>query len=142
MYSIGEGVDKDIVKAVNWYRKAEEQGHDNSTKALKVMNDACRKDWRNCVDNEMFVDGSPWEHTNAKVACKRAVSNAATHGEPEFNWVAFGSYYKGDDYIKTGIVKLTDDEVMMFNGFGGKSKTSITCRYDINSKTVLGIVMN
>jgi len=63
--------------------------------------------------------------SDAKFSCKQELNKSVRFGEPEWSWIALGKFYKGSDFIKTGIVKIVDDDVKIQNGFGAKVSSSV-----------------
>jgi hypothetical protein len=71
----------------------------------------------------------------ATSACKQALEQPVKFGDPEWTWGAFGTFRKGDDYPKTGLVKIIDPDVKIPNGFGAKGHSKVECWYDLNKKS-------
>jgi hypothetical protein len=72
--------------------------------------------------------------------CKDEARRLAKYGEPKFpSLVAFGTFLRGDDYIKTGVVTLFEDEAQFQNGFGAMVHSTVKCKYDLNSEKVVNV---
>jgi len=76
-----------------------------------------------------------WKTGEAQRACKEALGKSVKFGDPEWTWGAFGSFRIGDDYPKTGLLKLVDPDVQIPNGFGAKVHSKVECWYDLNKKS-------
>jgi hypothetical protein len=98
----------------------------------------CKSDWSKCRDNSGLVNNYDGI-TSAKVSCKYAANKHAQYGDPDWNWIIFGQFYKGKSYIETGRVLLIEDDVKFQNGFGAMKRTKVTCIYDLKSKQVLSV---
>jgi len=56
----------------------------------------------------------------------------AKFGSPVWPWFAFGSFYSGDNYVKTGIAVLVEPDAQFQNGFGAMVHSRVVCTYDMN----------
>jgi hypothetical protein len=114
-------------------------------KATSPANDEkasnCTSDWTKCTNNADLINhySKMYEATSA---CKRALEQSVKFGDPEWTWGAFGSFRIGDDYPKTGLVKIIDTDVKIPNGFGAKAHSKVECWYDLNKKsaTIMSII--
>jgi hypothetical protein len=94
----------------------------------------CNNDWTKCTDNADLMNhySKMYEATSA---CKRALEQSVKFGDPEWTWGAFGKFWKGDDYPKTGLVKTIDPDVQIPNGFGAKEHSKVECWYNLDKKS-------
>jgi hypothetical protein len=97
---------------------------------------SCNEDWAKCTDNSDLMNHY-WKMGEAQSACKRALDQSVKFGDPEWTWGAFGSFWNGDDYPKTGLVKLVDPDVKIPNGFGAKVHSKVECWYDLKKKSAV-----
>jgi hypothetical protein len=64
----------------------------------------------------------------------------AQYGDPKFPWLfPFSTFYKGDQYLKTGIAILIEKDAQYQNGFGAMVHSEVKCTYDLRAKQVLNI---
>jgi hypothetical protein len=77
--------------------------------------------------------------SSAKAACQIAAKKLAKYSDPKLPWSPFGTFYgpKDNSYVKTGIVLIEEPEAQFQNGFGAMVHSTVTCRYDLNSKQVV-----
>jgi hypothetical protein len=95
---------------------------------------ACSLDYRKCHDNSHMIN--TYSHMFiAKTRCQTELSKSVRYGSPEWGWVPFGYFYNGEDYIRTGIVRITDEEVKIQNMFGAKVNSVVECHYDFNNES-------
>lgn len=105
----------------------------------------CAGNYKSCKDNADLINNydQMGKIFDAKVACKRAIGDHVKYGSPEWGaLVGFGSYRRGDDFPKTGIIMLVDDNVKIQNMYGTKVNSTVACEYDLNYRKVLTIVIN
>jgi hypothetical protein len=110
-----------------------------STSEEVVRQDSCATSWRNCADNADLINNFEGM-TEIRTACKLAIDEAATYGEPDWGgWltVPFGKFCEGNDYVENGIVRLIDDEVKLQNGFGAMANATVHCHYDLTKGEVV-----
>ena len=101
----------------------------------------CKTDWKKCTDNKMLVnefDGI----VKIKTACKLQANSQAKYGDPQWKWITFGTFLKGNDYIKNGLVVLFDNQVKFQNGFGAYKKTEVECIYSLKSNKITALRIN
>ena len=103
---------------------------------------ACDSDWHACKDNADLVNHSPiWGRVQS--ACQDKVDSEVQYGEPKWPgfWSggAFGTYFTGTSYVSTGIAIAVEKDVQIENAFGAMVHSTATCRYDLNSQTVLDV---
>jgi hypothetical protein len=117
---------------------------DHTTKPITKPNEqdeSCRYDWKKCTDNGQLVNHySDWTHV--QVECKHAANDQAKYGNPEWPWGAFGSFYKGDNYITSGIAVAVEPDAQFSNGFGAMVHSRVTCRYDLGAKLVTDVLIS
>jgi hypothetical protein len=98
-------------------------------------NDSCRSDWTKCADNEQLANQySDW--SLVKVRCERAANDKAKYGSPEWPWIPFGTFHRGNNYITTGIAVAIEPDAQFSNGFGAKVHSRVICTYDLRAKRV------
>jgi predicted nucleic acid-binding Zn ribbon protein len=103
-----------------------------------VQNDSCRSDWTKCADNEQLVNQySDW--SLVQVRCKRAANDRAKYGSPDWPWLAFGSFYKGNNYVTAGIAVAIEPDAQFSNGFGAMVHSRVTCTYDLRANRVTDV---
>ena len=103
-----------------------------------AQNDSCRSDWIKCADNEQLVNQySDW--SLVEVRCKSAANDQAKYGSPDWPWLAFGSFYKGHNYVTSGIAVAIEPDAQFSNGFGAKVHSRVTCTYDLGAKRVTDV---
>jgi len=97
----------------------------------------CVNSYTACSDNADMVNNYR-KMFDAKWACRREIDDRAKYGTPEWSWITFGQFYKGNDYPKTGLVKIIDDDVKIPNAFGAKARSTVVCWYDfVSGKAVI-----
>jgi hypothetical protein len=97
---------------------------------------ACKTEWSKCADNAQLVnDSGKW--SEVKVGCKMEANRLANYDEPKWPWIYFGTFLKGDDYVKTGVVVAIEDEAKFQNGFGAWKRVEVRCKYDLKPSAFL-----
>jgi hypothetical protein len=99
-------------------------------------NPTCKSDWRLCSDNADLVNNYN-EITRAHAYCEIEAKKLAKYGTPKFPFLSFGTFFKGNNYVKTGVVTLVENDAQFSNAFGAMVHSTVTCRYDLNRKEVL-----
>src|SRR5438309_4418197 len=95
----------------------------------------CRYDWTKCADNEQLVNQYyDWSHV--QVECKHTANDRARYGNPDWPWAAFGSFYKRNNYITSGIAVAVEPDAQFSNGFGAMVHSRVTCTCDLRAKRV------
>lgn len=102
---------------------------------------ACSSDYTLCKDNADLVNNYQGI-AGATVACQDAVNSRARYGDPKWPFAPFGTFLKGDDYVKTGVVNLIDKDVQIPNVFGGVVKSTAFCSYDLTHKKVVAVYID
>jgi len=98
----------------------------------------CKKDWKQCEDNAMLINEYSGMY-KVKAGCKVEANSRAKYGKPDWSWVPFGTYYKGKNYVDTGLVEVVDNTVKFQNGFGAMKKSRVSCVYDLKSNRVTAL---
>ena len=80
---------------------------------------------------------SGWSLT--KVECKQAANDRAKYGSPEWPWLAFSTFYKGNNYVTSGIAVAIERDAQFSNGFGAMVHSRVTCTYDLRAKRVTDV---
>jgi len=105
-----------------------------------AMADDCSSNWKICADNADLANNNTDYGVKAKVACKMAAEDMAKYGTPEWPWLSsFGTFLKGDDYLKTGIVTLIERDAGFKNAFNATVRSRVTCTYDLNTNRVIDV---
>ncbi len=108
-------------------------------KAYEDAHPTCEKHWKACTSNSDLIEhNSAWMFHGVS-ACKIAADERARYGEPKWSWVPFGKYRTGDDYPKTGIVTVGDEDVSFQNAFGTYGRSRVVCVYDMNDERVVNV---
>jgi hypothetical protein len=109
-----------------------------SSAASQEASNQCEDDWSKCTDNEQLVNHySGW--TKVQAYCKVEAENEARYGTPVWPWIPFGSYSRGDDYVKSGVAVAIEPDAQFQNGFGAMAHSTVTCRYDLRNDRVLSV---
>jgi hypothetical protein len=110
----------------------------NQSEEPKTQEYSCRYYWTKCADNDQLVNYySDWSHI--QVDCKYAANDQAKYGNPEWPWIPFGSFYKGNNYVTSGIAIAIEPDAQFSNGFGAKVHSRVTCTYDLRAKRVTNV---
>ena len=100
---------------------------------------ACTSDWRQCKDNADLINNYG-NMARVEADCEFEANEAAKYGTPEWPWGhAFGTFLKGDDYPRTGVVTVKEHDARFTNMFNAKVHTTVSCRYDLNTMNVLSV---
>jgi hypothetical protein len=113
-----------------------------TVQSAKTAEPSCETDWHLCSDNSDLINnykGDDLRH--AGYECMSEANKLAKYGDPKWSWnpYKFSVFYKGDDYVKTGILRIVDKEVQFQNGFGAWVHVRVECEYDMNNTKVLNI---
>lgn len=109
-----------------------------STAAATEPAASCKTDWHLCSDNADLINNNS-SILGAQIACKSSANDLAKFGSPEWPWLPFGSFYKGDDGVKTGKLRLVEKDAKFQNGFGAMAHVIVNCTYDLTSKSVIDV---
>jgi hypothetical protein len=97
---------------------------------------SCKSDWHLCSDNADLINNFG-DITRGQAYCKIEAEKLAKYGTPKWPWLAFSTFHRGSDYVKTGIAVLLEKDAQFQNGFGAMVHSTVTCRYDLNRQEVL-----
>jgi hypothetical protein len=98
----------------------------------------CVTDWRRCKDNADLVNNYG-DMSTIEFECMEKANSMAKYGDPEWPWSTFGTFLKGDDYPKTGIVTVKEKDVRFTNMFNAKVRTTVRCTFDLNAMKVVSV---
>jgi hypothetical protein len=99
---------------------------------------ACSSDWTKCTDNEDLVNHySDWY--GVRSACERAAEQDARFGTPKWPFYDFGTFHKGNDYVRTGLAVSIEPDAQFQNAFGAMVHSRVTCSYDLRAARVVDI---
>ena len=125
------------------YDPPETPKHAAAPAAPKVptQEELCKEQWSQCADNEQLANNyKGW--SDAQASCKSAADDLAKYGTPDWGgWLhmAFGTYLKGTDYVKTGVAVLIDQDVKFQNAFGAMARSEVRCKYDLRTEKILDV---
>jgi hypothetical protein len=103
--------------------------------ATTEQNASCRADWIKCADNEQLVNQySAW--SRVQVECEMAANDQAKYGSPDWPRHYFGSFYKGNNYVTSGVAVAIEPDAQFSNGYGAMVHSRVTCTYDLRTKQV------
>lgn len=95
----------------------------------------CGTDWTKCKDNADLVNNfNGWIYVKSE--CKDAANQQARYGTPQWPWFSFGSFYKGNNYVTSGLVIAIEPDAQFSNAFGAMVHSTVTCEYDLKAKKV------
>jgi hypothetical protein len=78
----------------------------------------------------------------ANAACKIAADHQNKYGDGTWHWGwSFGKFYRGDDYVKSGVMKVIDDDIMFPNRYGGKVRSNVLCTFDMRTGEVTDVLI-
>ena len=90
---------------------------------------SCKNSLSACADNREIAN--EWSgYSRLRVRCKTAADEMAKYGDPEWPWIAFGSFLPGDSAHKTGVITLVEPDARFTNGFNAKARVKIYCKYN------------
>jgi hypothetical protein len=123
----------------NDYKSAVEKGMNAADYSkYKAQKEACKKNWNSCADNEQLVN--EWhDWSRVQSACKMAANDQAKYGDPEWSWLPFSKFLKGDDYVKRGKATAIDTDAKFKNGFNASLRVRVTCQYDLRADRVINV---
>jgi hypothetical protein len=118
---------------------------DSETKDYSRTNDdpkakatGCQLDWTKCSDNEDVVNNyGKW--SEVEVDCKMQAEKQARYGTPVWPWLAFGSFYKGTNYVSSGIAVVIEPDAQFQNGFGAMVHSQVECTYDLGARRAISV---
>jgi hypothetical protein len=98
----------------------------------------CEADWTKCADNAQLMN-TPAIADDLRNKCREAADSQANYRAPLWPSNAFQSFPSGRDYIDSGIIRATETHAQFEDRTGRVVTPSITCRYDLLTKTVLAV---
>jgi hypothetical protein len=101
----------------------------------------CKTDWHQCRDNTDLVENSNLI-IGAQIACKSKANELAKYGDPEWPWLPFGTYFKGSEAPKTGILRLVEKEAKFQNAFSAMAHVAVDCTYDLGNNSVINVAVD
>lgn len=111
----------------------------NSEDDKEKANPTCKSNWHLCSDNADLVNNYTGISLG-QIRCEAEAKEQARYGEPKFpSFEAFGTFYRGDDYVKNGMVTLVEKEAQFQNGFGAMVHSTVICKYDLNAEKVIDV---
>lgn len=128
------------------YKRALEKGM-NARQYTKYRSqkEACIKSWSSCADNAQLASDWPgWARVKAEcklAADELAASDRARHGNPEWPWLAFSSFLKAPDYVKTGSAIAIEPDAKFRNGANAQLRVRVVCNYDLKASRVENIII-
>lgn len=109
--------------------------------AADKLNPTCKTDWHLCADNSDLINNFT-DISRGQVSCKMEAEKLAKYGTPKWPWLSFSTFYRGKEYVQTGIAILVEKDAQFQNGFGAMVHSTVTCKYDLKSQTVLDAVVS
>jgi hypothetical protein len=76
---------------------------------------------------------------SAKALCKTEANENARFGTPQWPWLAFSTFYKGNSYASSGRSILIEPDAQFSNGFGAMVHSQVVCEYDLRAKKVINV---
>ncbi|MBR1218374.1 hypothetical protein JQ557_10265 [Bradyrhizobium sp. U87765 SZCCT0131] len=124
------------------YMRATDKGMNATQYAkYKSQREACGTNWYSCSDNEQLVNNwSGWSTVQAD--CKLSANDRAKYGDPEWPWLAFSTFLKGSDYVKTGKAVAIEPNAKFKNGFNASVRVKVICLYDLKNRRVENITIS
>jgi hypothetical protein len=103
----------------------------------------CQKNWEKCADNadliNNFVDNNLSVKSDIMNDCTNGAEKLTKYGTPKWSWIKFGKFKSGDDFPKTGVIFIVDDEAMFQNEFGAYKHVMVNCEYDLRNSQLLNV---
>jgi len=123
------------------YKRALEKGMNARQYArYRSQKEACIRSWSSCSSNAQLVDDWPgWARVTAE--CKLAVNERAKYGAPEWPWLAFSSFLKEPDYVKTGKAIAIEPDAKIKSGSDTSMRVRAICNYDLRAGRVEDVIM-
>lgn len=107
----------------------------------EAVSDGCSANYTLCKDNADLMNNNKLV-SGAQFACKEATNKYVRYGEPDWTMFPFSRFASGEDYPKTGIIRIADNSVKISNGFGAMEKSEVSCQYDLNKSKIELLVIN
>jgi len=123
------------------YKRALEKGMNARQYArYRSQKEACIRNWSSCSDNAQLASDWPgWARVQAE--CKLAVDERAKYGAPEWPWLAFSSFLKEPDYVKTGKAIAIEPDAKIKSGSDTSMRVRAICNYDLRAGRVEDVIM-
>ncbi|WP_349934565.1 hypothetical protein [Acetobacter sp. A11-2] len=111
---------------------------DNKRNAEKLVAHPCIKDWHACKDISELMNYNE-EIDKARMDCDIKLDNFGHYGSPV--WESsfhkhFDSWYKNNNFKKSGYAVLVDNKAFLPTEDGGKERVVLQCFYDLNKHRV------
>lgn len=74
--------------------------------------------------------------------CKYAANDRAKYGDPEWPWLAFSTFLKGTDYIRTGKAIAIETDAKFKSGFNASVRVRVVCFYDLKGSRVEDVTIS
>ena len=98
----------------------------------------CTSDWHKCADNAGLINN--YHRYDLQTSCKMEAEHRARYGTPKWaSWLTFETFLAGDEYPKTGIAILIENDAQFSNVFGAMVHSTVECTYDLNQGKVVNI---
>ena len=97
----------------------------------------CVSDYTKCSDNEDVIEHHKvgvW--IQPSLACKDIAKRTAKYGEPDLPWQAFGTSFRGRDYVVTGRALLIEPHARYSNAYGAMLHVTARCVVDLKTNDV------
>jgi hypothetical protein len=103
----------------------------------EAKNPTCISSWHKCKDNADLISNYRGM-SEVRVTCMSAARTFAKYGDPKLPDYPFTAFRSGDaDYLRTGIVDLTEPDAQLPNQYGIYVHAPIECQYDLNRKDLI-----
>lgn len=115
----------------------------NDTEPAKqaTISNGCAENYTSCKDNEDLINNNKMV-SDAQFACKEATNKNVRYGDPDWTLYPFPKFSSGDDYPKTGVIRMFDDAVKISNGFGAMERSEVSCQYNLRKSKIELLVIN
>jgi hypothetical protein len=108
---------------------------------IVILSSGCSGDWRKCSDNKDLVNNYQGI-VDAQSDCSAQAGKLAKYGTPQWPSGPFNTFHVGDDYPKTGIAVLIEQDAQFSNVFGAMVHSTAKCTYDLDQKKVLDVTIS
>ena len=100
----------------------------------------CETDRLSDIAWSLFGHTPPgWARVQAE--CKLAVDERAQYGAPEWPWLAFSSFLKEPDYVKTGKAIAIEPDAKIKSVSDTSMRVRAICNYDLRAGRVEDVIM-
>lgn len=115
----------------------------SNEKQTNIVTSECVSNYKACKDNADLINNhDSLLMIEARNRCKLSVNEHVKFGSPEWDWIYLTRFSDGNDYVKTGVIRIADYDVKIENQYGTKAHTKVVCSYDLESKKVLAIIID